>query len=210
MSSPASWDRLTACLAKLPGVGRRSAERMALKLVRERDGLLRDLRVALEDVAGRLCCCERCGSVTAADANPCELCTSPRRDGSVLCVVEDPGDIALLERSGEFHGRYHALMGRISPAGGEGRSDLRIEALRRRVREEGFREVILATNTDVEGEATAAFLAEVLRGGGVKVSRLALGLPAGSGIRYADAVTLARAIGGRQEAWGSVRGAGKP
>lgn len=200
MPSSATWDRLTAALGRLPGVGRRSAERMALKLVRERDGLLRELREALDGVARELRCCARCGSVTPAERDPCDLCTSARRDGAVLCVVEDPADIGLIERSGEFHGRYHALMGRISPMRGEGRADLRVDALVARVREEGFREVILATNTDVEGEATARYLADVLRDTPARISRLALGLPAGSGIRYADAVTLARAISGRHEA----------
>lgn len=200
MNPATSLDRLTRCLGKLPGIGRRSAERVALSLVRNREGLLDELIEAMREVGERMCCCGRCGSITTVDRDPCGLCTSPRRDASLLCVVEDPNDIVLIERSGEYHGRYHALMGRLSPMRGEGRGDIRVDALVSRVREEGFTEVILATNTDVEGESTASYLAEVLRPFEVKVSRLALGLPAGSGIRYADPVTLGKAISYRHEA----------
>jgi recombination protein RecR len=193
-------NRLTACLAKLPGVGKRTAERMAVKLVRDRERLLPELREALETAERELCCCRQCGSITARTADPCLLCTGATRDDSLLCVVEDPGDIALLERAGGFRGRYHALMGRISPLRGEGRGDLRIKALLERVGQGRFREIILAMNTDVEGDATASYLADTLRGEGLRVTRLAGGLPAGSGIGYADPVTLARALAGRREA----------
>ncbi len=200
MNPATSLDRLTHCLGKLPGVGRRSAERMAIKLVRDREGLLQELVESLREVGERMRGCGRCGSITTVDRDPCTLCTSPRRDATLLCVVEDPNDIVLIERTGQYHGRYHALMGRLSPMRGEGRADIRVEALVARVREEGFAEVILATNTDVEGESTASYLVEVLRPLDVAVSRLALGLPAGSGIRYADAVTLGKAISYRHEA----------
>jgi recombination protein RecR len=199
MSALSSLDRLVACLARLPGVGRRSAERMALRLVRDPDGLLRDTVAALQDAAASLRGCERCGSVTARERNPCRLCTDSTRDGAALCVVEDPNDIPKIEESGGFRGRYHALMGRLSPMKGTGPRDLRIEDLGQRIAAEGIREVILALNTDVESDATASYLAEWLRGR-VKVTRLAYGLPAGSGIAYSDSVTLARAIQGRQEA----------
>ncbi len=171
-----------------------------MKLVRDREGLLGELVEALGEVREHMCTCGRCGSITSVDRDPCALCTSLRRDASLLCVVEDPGDIVLIEKSGQYHGRYHALMGRLSPMRGEGRGDIRVDALVSRVREEGFAEVILATNTDVEGESTASYLAEVLRPLEVRVSRIALGLPAGSGIRYADAVTLGKAISYRHEA----------
>ncbi len=190
---------LTSSLGKLPGVGRRSAERMAMRLVRERDGLLPSLLNALQSVRDSLCCCEQCGSVTAVDRNPCRLCTDETRDATVLCVVENPDDVAVIERSGAFRGRYHALMGRISPMRGEGPEDIRLRLLMERVGREGFREVILALSTDVEGDATASYVAHLLKAHPVKVTRLAFGLPAGSGVVYSDPVTLARAIEGKTE-----------
>jgi recombination protein RecR len=193
-------ERLVACLARLPGVGRRSAERMAVKLARSRETLLQELASALRDVGEQVRSCSRCGSLTAAGQDPCRLCTDTGREGRTLCVVEDPNDIAPIERSGGFRGRYHALMGKISPMRGEGPSDVRIHGLVDRVRKEGFEEVILALNTDVESDATAGYIAEVLRAERVKVTRLAHGLPAGSGIVYSDPVTLTRAFKGRQQA----------
>lgn len=191
-------DHLAACLAKLPGIGRRTAERMALRLVRNRDTQLRELIAALQAVEQTVFACPRCGSMSAARDQPCRLCTAPDRDGRLLCVVEDPADVALLERSGAFRGRYHALMGRLSPMRGEGPADLRIEALLKRVRDEGVQEVLLALSTDVEGDATASYVADRLKGAPVTVTRLAYGLPAGSGVSYSDPLTLARAIKGRQ------------
>lgn len=200
MNAPVSLEELSKCLAKLPGVGRRSAERMALKLVRDPDGLLRDLAAALEEAGSSICCCSRCGTVTTRDADPCRLCIDAGRDDTVLCVVEDPNDIVKIEDSGGYRGRYHALMGRISPMKGVAPDDLRVDDLLRRVMNDGIEEVILALNTDVESDATASYVAERLRPCNVKVSRLAFGLPAGSGIAYSDPVTLARAIKGRQDA----------
>lgn len=193
-----SLDRLLTCLGKLPGVGRRSAERMAMRLVRHPDGLMGDLIQALQEVRRTVRCCSRCGNVTSAEQDPCRLCTSPSRDGTLLCVVEDPGDIAGIEASGSFQGRYHALMAKLSPIRGEGAANMRLKALLQRLEDEKIEEVILALSTDVEGDATSAFLTELLRQRNVKVSRLAFGLPAGSGVAYADAVTLARAMRGRQ------------
>ena len=191
-------DRLMSCLARLPGTGRRSAERMALRLARDTDTLLLDLIRALQEVKENVRCCSRCGNVTPVHEQPCRLCAAPDRENQVLCVVEDPDDIMILERSKSFRGRYHSLMGRISPMRGEGPGDVRIRELLRRVDEEGVEEVILALSTDVEGDATASLITELLKGKKVKVSRLAFGLPVGSGISYADPVTLARAIKGRQ------------
>jgi recombination protein RecR len=173
---------------------------MAMKLVRHPDTLLRDLIAALEDTRRNVRSCSRCGSVTSAAEDPCRFCVAPGRDGSLLCVVEEPSDINAIEASGAFHGRYHALMGRISPMRGAGPDDIRIKALLGRVRDEGIREVILALSTDVEGDSTASFIADLLRAQSVKVSRLAFGLPAGSGIMYSDPVTLAKAMQGRQQA----------
>lgn len=199
MSSLEALNRLAACLAKLPGVGRKSAERMAIALARDSDGVLAALGRALHDVGETIRSCDRCGYMTPRDENPCRLCTDPERDDSMLCVVEDPSSIAALERAGEFRGRYHALMGKISPMEGEGPDDVRVADLLDRVGEGQVTEVILALDTDVESDATASFLAELLRKQDVPVTRLAFGLPAGSGIGYSDPVTLARALKGRQE-----------
>jgi recombination protein RecR len=191
-------DRLTTTLARLPGVGRRSAERMAVALLRDPEGLLRELSSALTEAARSVTTCASCGSLTPVDQQPCRLCTAPGREAGVLCVVEDPSDIVLVERSGGYHGRYHALMGKLSPMRGEGFRSLRVVELVARVEREGFREVILATSTDVEGDATASYVADRLKGRGVTVTRVALGLPARSGIAYADPVTIQRAIAGRR------------
>jgi recombination protein RecR len=197
MAAGEALQRLVKALGRLPGVGRRSAERMAMRLAVGRRDLLDELIGALEFVRRSVTGCSKCGTPTHVDENPCRLCTSPGRDDTVLCIVEEPGDIVTIERSGGFKGRYHALMGTLSPPKGKGPADLRVGALVDRVRAEGIREVILALNTDVEGDATAAFLEEALRSENVTVSRLAYGLPAGSGIRYSDPVTLERAFKGR-------------
>ncbi len=196
MSRPICLDRLSRALAELPGVGRRSAERMALGIARN-SALAAEMADALREISDTICGCARCGAITARDEDPCRLCTDARRDGSIICVVEEPTDIDLIEKTG-YRGRYHALMGKISPMEGQGPADLRIEALLQRVADEGIREVILALNTDVESDATAQFVAERMRDREVRVSRLAFGLPVGSGIAYTDAVTLGRALQGRQ------------
>lgn len=192
-----AYRTLIDVLAKLPGIGRRSAERMAMRLVLERDTLLPELVGALERARSAVASCERCGALTGADRNPCRCCTSTTRDGRTVCVVEEPDDVIHLERSGGFQGRYHVLMGKFSPAKGQSPASLRIRSLLERVRDEKFEEVLLALSTDMEGDATAAFIVEALKGTGVRVTRLAWGLPADSGIGYSDAVTLARAIRGR-------------
>lgn len=196
-ASVSALERLTGVLARLPGIGRKSAERMALRLVASRDGLLAELAAALREAQESVAVCSRCGAITTQGEDPCALCTSASRDGSRVCVVEEPNDILMIERSGGFRGRYHALMGRLSPMKGEGPQHMRLNQLRARIREEGIREVILALNTDVEGDATASYIEEFLDGEDLVVSRLAFGLPAGSGIAYSDPVTLARAIRGR-------------
>lgn len=190
-------DPLTHVLARLPGLGRRSAERAALALVRRPDGLLADLLTALQTARQTVRCCSVCGGITAATQDPCRLCSDPGRDASRLCVVEEPGDILAIERSGAFGGRYHALLGRLSPAQRSGPADIRIDALLERVRDRGVSEVILALNTDMDGDATAALLVERLKALGIPVSRLAFGLPVDSGVRYSDPVTLKRALNGR-------------
>ncbi len=192
--------QLTDALCKLPGIGRRTAERLAVHLARSPSGAARELAEAVEAARSRLTACTLCGSVTAKDENPCRLCSDARRDDAILCVVEDPSDIALLERSGEYHGRYFALMGKLSPMRGEGIGELRLPALLERTAQ--AKEVLLALNCDVESEATASYLRHVLsqKFPALKISRLALGIPAGSAIAYSDPVTLGRAIRGRTEA----------
>ena len=192
-------DRVTASLSQLPGIGRRSAERMAYRLAGDTEGLLKELVQALAETAQHVRLCARCGGVTTTDEPVCKLCTASNRDGACVCVVQDPTDIIALERTGSFRGRYHALMGKLSPMHGEGPADLRLDALLSRVAEEHFQEVVLALGTDVESEATASYVSERLKGLGVRVTRLATGIPAGSGIMYSDALTLSRAMKGRQE-----------
>jgi recombination protein RecR len=192
-------DNLIAALSRLPGVGRRTAERMAMALVQDQKGLMRILANALLEADEGIVCCERCGSMTLATENPCGLCINPRRDAQILCVVETPSDIMKIEQSGGFHGRYHALMGKLSPMHGTGAADLRVDRLLQRIADEGVEEILIALGTDVESDATASYLKEVLATREVKVSRIAFGLPAGSAIEYSDAATLARAISGRQE-----------
>jgi recombination protein RecR len=195
--SATALDNLIRALSRLPGLGRRSAERAALALVRRPDPLLDDLVRTLQEARQAVRCCDVCGAFTTTDANPCDLCTNANRDDALLCVVEEPSDILAMERSGGFRGRYHALMGKLSPARQTGPAELRLQALAARVAEGRVREVLLALSTDMEGDATAGFIAEMLRPRGVRVTRLAFGLPADSGVGYSDALTLKRAIGGR-------------
>ena len=191
-------ERLMDALGRLPGVGRRSSERIALKLVRQR-ALLRELIGALQQTDAEIRLCRQCGNLTEAEQDPCRLCTDPRRDARVLCVVEEPADIVQIEKTGAFRGRYHALMGKLSPMRDEGIKNPAILSLFDRVRAGGIEEVVLALNTDVESDATASFLRDRLQPMGVRVTRIGFGLPAGSGIGYSDPVTLQRALEGRRE-----------
>ncbi len=190
-------DNLEKALAKLPGFGRRSASRAALALVREPARLLEPLMAALAAAHGRVKCCSRCGAFTTAGYDPCATCTDLTRDGSILCVVEEPADVISIEASGAFKGRYHALGGKLSPSRRMGPERLRFAELADRVVREGVREVLLAVSTDMEGDATAGYAAEILKGTGARVTRLAFGLPADSGIAYSDPLTLRRAITNR-------------
>ena len=192
-------DDLVAALENLPGIGKRSAERMALAVVQNRNGLARKLAHALLAADEQISTCSQCGSITTTRENPCSLCTDGQRASGFLCVVERPGDIIKIENSRSFLGRYHVLGGHLSPALGQGVGDLRVSELLSRLQPEKIEEVIIALGTDVESEATASYLAEVLQSRGVTVSRLAFGIPSGSAIEYADATTLKRAIQGRQK-----------
>jgi len=190
---------LEKCLASLPGLGRRSAQRAALQLLREKERLLKPLVAALTTASAEMTCCSRCGAFTAVGRDPCDLCVDATRESSLLCVVEEPADILSIEASGVFKGRYHALGGKLAPARRMGPERLRFAALKSRVAGEGISEVILALSTDMDGDATASYAQEILRGLDVKVTRLAFGLPADSGIAYSDPLTLRRALRGRQE-----------
>ncbi len=199
MDDPDCFEHLVACLNRLPGIGIRTAERMAYRLLAQPDTLLRELREVLDRAAHGLRCCDRCGAVTTPDRNPCRLCLAPDRDDHVICVVESPEDIRIIERSGGFKGRYHALLGKLSAVQGDGPGDLRLDQLTARLQREPVTEVVLALNTDVESDATASLIVERLRPfRKMKVSRLAYGLPVGSGLAYSDPVTLGRALAGRQ------------
>lgn len=198
MKHLAPLDNLIAALEKLPGVGKRSAERMAFSLVQDRNGLARKLADALLAADEQISICSRCGGITVEKKDPCALCTDPRRTDGLLCVVEGFGDLLKIEHCNGFTGRYHVLGGHLSPALGKGVSELRVNELLARLTPENVQEVIIALGTDVESEATAAYLAELITSRNVKVSRLAFGLPSGSAIEYADSTTLSRAIQGRQ------------
>jgi recombination protein RecR len=189
--------RLIDELARLPGVGKKSAQRMAFHLLGiEREDAMR-LSTAIVDMRDQLRICSRCFNVTAGEE--CTICRDPRRDQTVVCVVERAQDIAVIERTQEFRGRYHVLGGAISPIGGVGPSQLRIAELGRRIEEEGITELILATNPTVEGDVTAMYIAREMKPKGVRVTRLAMGLPVGGDLDYADELTLGRALAGRLE-----------
>ncbi len=193
---PAPLATLAAALSRLPGIGPRSAERIALHIVQSDAARVDELANALLDARRRIRMCGVCGALT--EESPCAICADPARDPALLCIVERPTDILSLEKAGSFRGKYHVLGGRLSPVNGVGPEDLRLTELEARLPAEAVREVILALGTDVEGDATAHYLAERLSPAGVTVTRLAAGLPAGSGLDFADELTLSRAIEGRR------------
>jgi recombination protein RecR len=190
-------DELVTELARLPGIGRKTAQRLAYHLLQQPPEQAARLASALVTVTERVRPCQECGSLT--EAQPCAICTDPRRDPAVVCVVEDAAAVGVVERSTDFRGRYHVLGGRLSPLDGIGPESLRMDRLVERVREGGVREVILATNPSMEGEVTATYIQQILAGLGVRVTRLARGLPMGGDLEYVDGVTLAHALSARQE-----------
>ncbi len=200
-----AFEKLQQALKRLPGVGYRSAERIALHLLVEKPARLPELVAALEEAAGAVRRCTRCGNL--AEEALCAICADARRDQTVVCVVEHTPDLVAMERAGAFRGVYHVLHGRLSPINGVGPDDLHWEALRARIAAGEVRELILALGNDVEGEATCHFItqqvaggaAEAGPGGAVKVSRIGFGLPSGGGVLYADAVTLRSALEGRRD-----------
>ena len=189
--------RLTGALQKLPGIGAKSAQRLAFHLLKQPREEADQLCDAIRDVKERVVHCSVCSNIT--DCDPCFYCTDAGRDRRLLCVVEDPHNVDAIEKTGDFRGAYHVLMGALSPLKGVGPDDLRIAGLLRRVGEGEMTEVILATNPNVEGEATAIYLAKLLKPLGVRVSRIAMGVPVGSDLEYADEITMLKAMEGRRE-----------
>lgn len=196
-SLPEPITELIAALGKLPGIGPRSAERLALHLVQTEADTVRQLARSLVEAREKIKTCRLCGALT--EQQPCATCSNPQRDSSIVCLVERPTDIISIEKSGTFKGKFHVLGGKISPLNGVGPEDLRIEELEARLKSEPVKEVILALGTDVEGDATSHYLAKRLSAKGVQVSRIAHGLPAGSGLEFADELTLGRALEERRE-----------
>lgn len=190
-------DDLATEFAKLPGIGRKTALRLTYHLLKQSPEQSRQLAGALEALVARVRRCSVCNNLTEQD--PCALCADPRRDQAVLCVVEDASDIGAIERAGEFRGVYHVLGGRLSPLDGVGPEDLAVQSLVDRVAKGSVREVILATNPSMEGEATALYVQRQLAGHVPTVSRIARGIPVGGDLEYADGVTIAQAISARRE-----------
>ena len=189
--------RLIEQLQRLPGIGAKGAQRLAFHLLRQPREEVDQLLDAVRDVKERISYCSVCSNIT--DTDPCYYCTHPSRNQRVICVVEDPHNVTAVENTKEFRGTYHVLMGALSPLQGVGPDDLKIKSLLERVSKDTVDEVILATNPNVEGEATAIYLGKLLKPIGVRVTRIAMGLPVGSDLEYADEVTLHKAMTGRHE-----------
>jgi recombination protein RecR len=194
---PEPFARLIEALQRLPGVGPKSAQRMTFFLLKRPIDEVRELSEAVIALKEKITYCRICFNVT--DEDPCRICADPARDTRVLCVVEEPNDLLAMERTGEFRGRYHVLLGALSPLDGIGPEDIKVRELLARLEAGETTEVILATNPNVEGEATAIFLARLLRPMGLRVTRIARGLPVGGDLEYADQVTLSKALEGRRE-----------
>lgn len=191
-------EELIGELTRLPGIGRKTATRLTYFLLKQPADAVHRLARALVAVSDRVSSCSTCGNLGETD--PCMICGDPRRDGTTICVVEEASDVGAIERSGEYRGLYHVLGGHLSPLDGIGPDELRIETLRSRLSNgSAVREVILATNPSMEGEVTATYVRGVLEGRGVRVTRIALGLPVGGDLEYADGVTIAQALAARRE-----------
>jgi recombination protein RecR len=192
---PPSLGRLIEQFSKFPGIGKKSAERLALYVLRSPKGLAEGLAQSLLDVKEKIKFCSICFNLT--DTDPCTICTDQRRANGILCVIEGPGDQLAIEKSGAFRGKYHILQGVLSPLDGIGVEDLRISELMSRLKKEDIREVILALNPTVEGEATASYLTDLLKGKGLSITRIALGIPLGGDLKYIDSMTLKRSLDNR-------------
>ncbi len=189
-------EELITELARLPGIGRKTAQRLTFHLLQQSPEQAQRLGSILASVSERVRPCEECGNLT--EGQPCDICRDPRRDRTLICVVEEPSTVRVVDRSTEFRGHYHVLGGRLSPLDGIGPDALRLDRLVQRVRDGGIREVILATNPSMEGEVTATYIQQLLAGMDVRVTRLARGLPMGGDLEYVDGVTLAHALVARQ------------
>ncbi len=189
--------RLIDALQRLPGIGPKTAQRLTFYMLKRPPDEVRELGDAVLAMKEKIVYCRTCFNVT--DEDPCRICTDPRRDDQVICVVEEPNDLLAMERTGEYRGRYHVLLGALSPLDGIGPDDLKIRELLARLDGKDTAEVILATNPNVEGEATALYLAKLLRPLAVRITRIARGLPVGGDLEYADQVTLSKALEGRRE-----------
>jgi len=197
MSLPASLQELVDQFKKLPGIGAKNAQRLAFHVLRTPREEAEQLCAAIRDVKDRVTYCTTCNNIT--DVDPCALCNDSTRDHRVICVVEEPQNVNVVDRAGGFKGVYHVLMGAISPLQGVGPDDLKIKGLLARVGVDGVDEVILATNPTVEGEATAIYLARLLKPMGIRVTRIAMGIPVGSDLDYADDLTMGKSMEGRRE-----------
>lgn len=196
-SYPKPLRRLVALLSRLPGIGEKTATRLALHLLKMPPESVRELGQAIAAIPSSVIRCSTCFNI--ADVDPCVFCTDPARRNDSICVVEDPTDMVPIEKSGEYKGRYHVLGGAISPIDGVMPEDLRIRELQDRIARGGIEEVILATNLTAEGEATASYLAGALRSFGVRITRIAYGMPVGSDLEFTDEVTVGRAMKGRRD-----------
>ena len=194
--SSESIGKLVSLLSRLPGIGRKTAGRLAFHILKMSNEEARDLAASILEVKEKVGACSVCFNISETD--PCAICTDSKRDASIICVVEEASDIIALEKAEDFNPRYHVLGGRLSPLDGIGPDDLYIKELLSRL-DDSVREIIVATNPDVEGEATAMYLNKLIRPFGVKVTRIARGLPVGGDLEYADGVTITRALQGRQE-----------
>jgi recombination protein RecR len=196
-SLPAPLARVVEQLVKLPGIGEKTATRLTFHLIRAERSAVESLAAALAALHDDIQTCAVCCALTTT--NPCDLCVDPQRTADLICVVEEAADLAAVERSGGFRGRYHVLQGSLSPLDGIGPEDLRVKELLRRLGDGAVREVIIATNPTTEGEATALYLARLIKPLGVTVSRIAHGLPMGGDVEYADLATIGKALEGRRE-----------
>ncbi|MFQ5792386.1 MAG: recombination mediator RecR [Acidobacteriota bacterium] len=194
---PQPVSRLIEELKRLPGIGQKSAQRIAFHLLRSNREEAEHLSGAIVDVKNKIITCGTCNNVT--DVDPCAFCTNTERNSRIVCVVEEPPNVVAIEKTHEFKGRYHVLMGALSPLQGVGPEQLKITGLLERVRNEDIEEVILATNPNVEGEATAIYLSKLLKPLGVRVTRIAMGIPVGSELDYADELTVGKALEGRRD-----------
>ena len=192
-----SFSKLVDVFRKMPGVGSKSAVRMAYHILSLSDEDTKEIISAISDAKQKIHYCSICQNITETD--PCEICSNPKRDRTLLCVMDKPKDVIALEKTREYFGLYHVLHGSISPMDGIGPDDLKIKELLSRVAEGEFKEIIMANNPSIEGEATAMYISKLLKPFGVKVSRIAYGVPVGGDLEYADQITLAKAIEGRRE-----------